>query len=259
MTPAPDDVSDLDLSAYVDDELAVGRRIEVEAYLSRHPSVAARVMADLRTRDELRLALAAEPSWASTATAEVARRLERALARDRLLERVRRVAALVVFVAAGWVAHAEFGALSVGAVVASPPPPGFVGDALMAHETARLRAGMDSQPGVPGYDPEEIRAATAVTVPALPDAWRVVDTQVFPSTYGPSVEMAIEAGELGRLSLFAVRPGAFDVRPVAVTAGKAANAAHWQIGEVAYALVGDGDGDDEALRRAADRLARSLY
>lgn len=37
-----------DLDAYVDDQLDVSRRIEVEAYLSEHPESAAQVMADLR-------------------------------------------------------------------------------------------------------------------------------------------------------------------------------------------------------------------
>ncbi|RWC52435.1 MAG: anti-sigma factor, partial [Mesorhizobium sp.] len=51
-----DPVTDADLDAYVDDQMEVARRIEVEAFLSTQPEVAARVMSDLRTRDELRVA-----------------------------------------------------------------------------------------------------------------------------------------------------------------------------------------------------------
>ena len=36
-----DPILETDLNAYVDDQLAVGRRIEVEAYLSERPDTAA--------------------------------------------------------------------------------------------------------------------------------------------------------------------------------------------------------------------------
>ena len=58
MTAIVDPVTDADLDAYVDDQLDVARRIEVEAHLAARPEAAARVMSDLRTRDELRVALA---------------------------------------------------------------------------------------------------------------------------------------------------------------------------------------------------------
>ena len=48
-----DPITETDLHAFVDDQLEVTRRIEVEDYLAGHPEVAARVMADLRTRDAL--------------------------------------------------------------------------------------------------------------------------------------------------------------------------------------------------------------
>jgi anti-sigma factor RsiW len=73
-----DPILESDLNAYVDDQLDVGRRIEVEAYLSENPVVAAQVMADLRVRDELRLALAGPPRGAPAGTREAARLLESA-------------------------------------------------------------------------------------------------------------------------------------------------------------------------------------
>eukprot|EP01031_Cornospumella_fuschlensis_P011541 gene11541-14098_t len=91
-----DPIGEADLQAYVDDQLPVARRIDVEAHLSRHPEQATRVMADLRTRDELRLALAAMPRIASIATSDAARRLERGLSRDHLFTRLRKVAAVAV-------------------------------------------------------------------------------------------------------------------------------------------------------------------
>ncbi|MGO4839214.1 anti-sigma factor, partial [Rhizobiaceae sp. 2RAB30] len=85
MSDALDPVTDADLDAYVDDQLDVGRRIDVEAFLSVRPETAARVMADLRTRDELRVALAGVRGMPRPATAEAARRLERGLSRRRFL------------------------------------------------------------------------------------------------------------------------------------------------------------------------------
>ena len=96
MTGMIDPVTEADLDAYVDDQLDVARRIEIEAYLSTRPAVAARVMSDLRTRDELRLALAGPKGMARQATSDAARRLERGLARGRVFSALQRAAAVAV-------------------------------------------------------------------------------------------------------------------------------------------------------------------
>lgn len=257
-----DPVSDDDLQAYVDDELNVARRIDVEAYLSAHPAEASRVMADLRIRDELRLALADTPrsvlsAPARLATADAARRLEGALSRERWMRRLRLAASVALLIGAGWLAHGQFGPLGVSRVVASDLPPAYLEDAVRAHRTSQLRAGMNSQPGSAAYDPAEIRAATAIVVPQLPEDWQVSDVQVFPSAFGPSVEVAVKTKDFGAVSLFAVRPGSFDVVPATTVPREDLNAAYWQVGEVAYALVAQGE--TRELDRAAAALARSLY
>ncbi len=61
----------------------------------------------------------------------------------------------------------------------------------------------------------------------------------------------------GNVSLFAVRPGNFAVQKVSHVKRDDVQAAYWQIGEVAYALVGDGKAAD--LDGAAEKLARTLY
>lgn len=252
-----DGVSEVDLDAYVDDQLDAQRRIEVEAFLAARPQVAARVMADLRTRDELRLALALPAASGCPATSEAARRLERGLARGRMLGRLRQAAAVAALLAAGWFAHEVMGPISVTAVVASTPPPAYVEDAMHAHGISLVRAGMASQPEVRVYDAGEIRAATAIVMPLLPAGWTVRDVQIYPSRFGPSVEMAVEAEELGIVSLFAVRPGTFDVVKPTPAPGGDVSSVYFQIGEVAYVLAGDGGAD--ALDRAAARLAATLY
>ena len=70
--------------------------------------------------------------------------------------------------------------------------------------------------------------------------------------------MAVARRDGEQLSLFAVRPGDFTVRQVLVETREEINAAYWQIGEVAYALVSDGE-KPEVLAETARRLARTLY
>src|SRR3546814_6420800 len=55
-------VSEVDLCAYVDGQLDIARRIEVEDYLARHPDAAAALMADLKSSDAMRLALGDRPA-----------------------------------------------------------------------------------------------------------------------------------------------------------------------------------------------------
>ncbi len=257
-----DPISDDDLMAYVDGELAPARRIAVEDHLSRHPLMAARVMADLRIRGELRQALMDNPKVQAIATGNAARRLQRALDGDRVRRRVARAAGLAALVALGWFAHGQSGPMAVTSVVASALPPPFVEDAVRAHRTSEVRKAMRSQPSLAAYDAGDIRAATGIAMPRLPEGWQVADVQVFPSAFGPSVEMRLETRDFGSLSLFAVRPGKFDVVQPTVSRHEGLSAAHWQTGEVAYALVAGGstsaEGRDRRLGAAADDLAASL-
>ncbi|MCQ8872161.1 anti-sigma factor [Mesorhizobium sp. LMG17149] len=257
MTATVDPVIDIDLDAYVDDQVDVTRRIEVEAFLSARPEAAARVMSDLRTRDELRVALAGSKGMARPATADAARRLERGLARGRLFGVLQRAAAVAGFVAAGWLANGIIGPMSVTKVVASPQPPAYVDEAVQAHRTTLVRESMPSQAETPNYNAGEIRAATAIVMPSLPTDWRVRDVQIYPSRFGPSVEMAVETKDMGLVSLFAIRPGTFDVVKPAIAPSGDISSAYFQIGDVAYAVVGRSEVHD--LDRAAETLAKTLY
>ncbi|TPK49821.1 anti-sigma factor [Mesorhizobium sp. B2-5-4] len=257
MTALVDPVTDADLDAYVDDQLDVARRIEVEAFLSARPEAAARVMSDLRTRDELRVALAGSEGMARPATADAARRLERGLGRGRIFGVLQRAAAVAAFVAAGWLANGIVGPMSVTKVVASPQPPAYVDEAVQAHRTTLLRENMPSQAEAPNYNAGEIRAATAIVMPSLPKDWKVRDVQIYPSRFGPSVEIAVETKEMGLVSLFAIRPGTFDVVKPTVAPSGDISSAYFQVGDVAYAVVAKSGVHD--LDRAAETLARTLY
>jgi anti-sigma factor RsiW len=255
MTTA-DPVIDADLDAYVDGELDVGRRIAVEAYLSDHPAIAAKVMADLSIRGELRLALAADTRAGRADTREAARRLERGLAYARVLNSLQRIAAVAVLVGAGWIAHTPLGAFTATEVSASVPPPLFVEDAVRAHRVTEARDRIAPETKLASYNPDDIRAETAIVLPSLPKGWSVSDVEIYPSGFGPSVELTVEA-DGQRLSLFAVRPGSFSVQKVSHVALDGVQASYWQIGEVAYSLIADGKAKN--LDREAEQLSRTLY
>ena len=248
-----DPITPADLHAFVDDQLDIARRIEVEDHLSRHPDAAARVMADMRTRDALSLAFGAPPAdHPPLPVLDAARRLDRALLWRRVGSRFQRAASVALLIGAGWFGHAQVGVFEIADSEAAPRPSAFVEDARHAHETALIRARMASQPEVSDYDPAEIRAETGITLPTLPREWRVVDAQVFPSRFGHSVEIEIEDETLGRVSLFAARGGKARVAAPTLVHSASGTTVHWQSGEDAFALTGTAP--DAAMQRAASGL-----
>jgi anti-sigma factor RsiW len=170
---------------------------------------------------------------------------------------MRRMAAIAVLVSVGWLANSAVGPFGPDEVNATVHPPAFVEQAVRAHQTALVREGMPSQPEVQNYDRDDIRAATAIVMPKLPENWQVLDVQIFPSEFGPSVETTIRMQDGPRISLFAVRPGQFAVEPVTDVNLAIAEAAWWQIGEVAYALVSSNA--QTGLSDEAELLKNSLY
>ncbi|MFB9949279.1 anti-sigma factor family protein [Rhizobium puerariae] len=250
-------ILDTDLDAYVDNQLDAAGRLRVETWLARHPDAAARVMADLGMRTTLKLAVAPDGITGRPETREAARRLSSGLAGMRMWSALRRVAAIGVLVSAGWFAHSSVGPFGLREVNASVHPPAFIEQAVRAHQTALVRQDMPSQPGMKTYDREDIRAATALVMPELPKDWQVSDVQVFPSGYGPSVEISIRTKDGTQISLFAVRPGHFAVEQVKDLNLADAEAAWWQLGEVAYAVVSSAP--NTGLADEAELLRNSLY
>jgi anti-sigma factor RsiW len=250
-------VTETDLLAYVDDQIDVARRIEIEDYLARNPEAAAQVMADLKIRDALRLSTAGNLPRPPERMFEAAGRLERGLAWREFGFKIRRVAAVAALIGFGWFAHAQIGLFEIADSAASPKLPAFVEDALHSHNTALLRARMTSQPETASYDPAEIAAETGIELPMLPKDWRVVDVQVFPSRDGHCVEMVIETKNIGRLSLFAAHVSAFHVIAPTTARFDSASAVYWQTGQLAYALTGTAS--ENAMRRVALALAPTLH
>jgi len=251
---APEPITEKDLAYYVDDQLMAERRIEVEAYLARQPELAARIMEDLKINRELRLTAADYAGEPRPPTGDLARKLQASLGRRALLQRLRPSLAACLLVMAGAVGGA---ALATATATVKLTTPDYVEAALQAHMVSQVRSVMISQPEAPEYDRDELLSATAIVMPTLPADWAVTDVQVYPSRFGPSVEMAIDAGELGRASIFAARPGGFDVHAPTVESHEGITLGHWQIGEIAYVLVGTSE--PSTILSAAQQLADTLY
>ncbi len=250
-----DAITESDLVAYVDGELDPMRRLEVEAHLADNPEAALQVMADLRDRDALREAFQPLPGPGPERLRSGARRIDRAFAWQRVNSRLRRAAAVVVLVGAGWLAHTETGTFGVPGSFAAPIDASLAEEAQQARRAVQIRARAVVQPTAATYDPADLEGATGVELPRLPQGWTVRDVQIFPSRHGTGIEVSIESAEMGELALFAKRssdkPLAEGTEPVARSSD--GTTAYWRNGNTAYAL--SGSRDDPALHAAAARLA----
>ena len=236
----PDPITDCDIDAYIDDELDVGRRMEVEDHLARNPEVASRVMADFSARSALRL-MFHDGRNASQMTEKAAVTLAQRLARRRW-----RLPA-----AGGLAAAAGIAALMIHPVRHGDVP-AYVDSAVVSHKVGLLRAAMTSQIETPDFDPRETLKRTRIRMPVLPEKWRITDVQLFPALTGPALQFMIRTDGGAALSMFAVRAdGRAATEPVAVRRGDDA-VAYWHRDGMAYALTG-------ALRPAdMDRVAGDL-
>lgn len=250
-----DPVTESDLIAYIDDELDPMRRLEVEAHLARNPDDALQVMADLRDRDALREALLPLPSLPPERLRSSARRIDRAFAWQRVRSRLRRAAAVVVLVGAGWLAHTEIGTFGVPGSFASPIDASLAEEAQQARKAVQIRARTITQPMASAYDPADLEAATGVDLPPLPKGWTVRDVQIFPSRNGTGIEVSIESPEIGELALFAKQSSGATASEGTEPLARSSDGttAYWRNGGTAYAL--SGSSDDPALHAAAARLA----
>ena len=245
---SPDPISELDLMAYVDEQLDPERRIAVEDHLSRHPILAAQIMDDLRRRDELRLALTETASAMSNNRLELpAERLGRRLSFRMTLHRNRRAIAASIFVGAGWFAHAMFGGLGADPASAAHILPVYADDAVAAHRTVLGEARHDNAAPV-------ANAGGTIPLPHLPATFAPVASHLVPTERGSAVQMLIHGPDEELLTLFAVETDSFNIEPPQAEAVRDVNVAYWQSGWVAYVL--SGTGDQKELLSLASRLSR---
>lgn len=117
--------------------------------------------------------------------------------------------------------------------------PSIIDDAVMAHRTALLRAGMRSQVETAAVDTEEIGRVAHVRLPAIPSGWRITDVQLFPSDDGPGVQVAIDLPGPGEaMSLFAVEStDEMPSKPAFASRGME-RVAYWRRGQTTFAVTG---------------------
>ncbi|BCJ91569.1 transcriptional regulator (anti-sigma factor) [Terrihabitans soli] len=227
MAKSDNGIGDAELNGYVDGQLDAAGRIEVEDHLARHPELAARIMADLRTRDALRLAFPLDAEPAQRATLHAARKLESALGLRRYVPLFGRLAAAVVLFALGW-------SSSLGWQAMTRAP----NQTAMLQEASRLG--------------DEL----GVRLPRLPEGWQVLSAVRTDTTQGPGVRLTFRTPEFGNLSLIARATRDVDFVWPTVNTGEDSKI-HWQLISDSYELTSNLSG--KPLEFAALELYQTLY
>lgn len=231
--------SDTELGAYLDRELDLADQLRIESYLAAHPAAAAELIEQSRIRTALRLLSGSEVRTSTRSTYAPPVRLRRG----------RFPAKGTAWAAAGLVAAAV--AVQSASLFASTPD--YVSEAVMAHRTGLIRAGMSSQLETTVLDAREILSSMRIRVPLLPPGWRITDVQVFPSDEGPALQIMVRTPDRKEVSIFAVRAhSSAPLAPVAVRRGKE-SVAYWRNQDMSYALTGADA--PEAIDLAAEDLA----
>jgi anti-sigma factor RsiW len=228
-------IGEVELLAYIDDQLDPGSRIEVERLLQDHPEAAARVMAGFGLRDEIRLFLAEEAWPPEHATVGLARELQRRLARRSLGLRARRGLAAAALLAAGWFGLAELD-LFIDQVATAHQVPAFADDAAQAFGTMRLKlaAGHAPEPGMMQLPAR----GRALPVPALGNGLRVLGSDLVPWGGGTAELVLYRAGADELVGLFVAEAGSFAVAAPQAASLHGLPTVYWQVGPIAYAVTG---------------------
>ena len=155
----------------------------------------------------------------------------RAVPRRRIMAKAGRAAALVSLLACGWLLGE---AVRPATSMATEP---FLDRAVASHRTTILRGDMRSQPEIRAYDAREIGAATGIALPDLPKDWKVDDAQIYPSTYGPLVQIYLTTPLGETVSLVAMRIETDAERKPLLEDRTSERVAYWEDGDTAFALV----------------------
>lgn len=147
-----------------------------------------------------------------------------------------RAAMIAGLLATGWIAR---GALGEFPQAARATP--FLDDAAASHRAGLLRQAMTSQVESATFNPDEIRRSAGIVLPRLPQSWRIVDVQLFPTSDSPAIAMSVVTPQGEHLSFFADRAETpAETQPLlARRAGDMI--AYWEAGSMAYALTGQTD------------------
>lgn len=159
-------------------------------------------------------------------------RIARKPSEQHLASKVKRLATLLPLLAGGWILGETLE--STVSEAASEP---FLDRAVASHRTTLLRRDMQSQIEVRSYNPGEISAVTGIAMPELPEGWRVGDAQLYPSTYGPLVQIYLRTPKGEPVSLVAMRMDTRAGRKPLLEDRAGERVAYWEHGDSAFALV----------------------
>ena len=251
-------ITDEDLSAYLDGDLAPLRRAQLEAALRAHPQLARRVAAYRAQEQGLR------QMASSTLDEPVPERLLEVVRKPRPPARRRGwrtmpqvamplAASLLVGIALGWLLHAGLRPADDGLLGS------FVRQAVISHElfeTGQELAELQAAEG--GALLEEVQSPfrTPIRIPQLlGGAWRPVQVRAVDGVDGPGVQIAYLGGS-GLTSLLIRQHSAQDDLLVRLEEVDGRAVLYWLDGPLIYALVGEGgEGGEEELQG----MARSVY
>jgi anti-sigma factor RsiW len=234
-------ITDFDLMAYVDGQLDARRVIEVEAYLAAHPEVAARVMQDLRQRDEIREALANFDAPLPAETVQLTERLVTAMGRWPRLRWFGRAALVAMLLSGGWFGHDLYREMRpIGRAVAFPI---LVDEAAEAHRMMLLSA-VSGQAGAEPADLALLLSGSARGSISLPDpsarsGLKRIGTAFVVFEEGDALQVLYQTPDGHRVTLFATVLN--QERDVLFQSVHDDNlpVVYWQRGSMAYALIGD--------------------
>jgi anti-sigma factor RsiW len=230
-----DPVSEVDLCAYVDGQLDVARRHDVEDYLSSNPAAAADLMSDLRNRSAMQLAFKDRTVARADAVAR-ARQLDRKLRVRRMARLVPRASIALLAAACLWLAQDEVGDALAPAALALPT---FADEALDTHSTARLRQTIVTEAKDQSVDTAAIRHVARIVFPQPSREWRILDARLVPSDEGPGVQISFDSGEGTPVTFFAVRTRDPASSSPVTAQREGGTVAYWRRGQFGYALAAE--------------------
>lgn len=238
-----DKPDDRDLQAYVDGQLTPDEAAALEARLAESPEDAAAVDAYLEQKRLIREAAdALAPAAVDLRTAALERRLARRLDRSRgvgparLPAPLRRAAAAVLLVGAGWVGHAQYAAWGEAT-------PGYVAEAVGAHQVFADDAFRPVEFGAEASDVALQWAAAKlgreVSLPELgPLGITLVGARLHGTAEGPIAQFIYEDAGGARLSLIIARhPPDVPVQAFRFANHAETSVGYWSDSALDYALV----------------------